>query len=251
LMSDGTLRSFGLNGNGQLGIGNNLPSNAPQVIERLVGRSIIGISTGGYHTFVITSYTQVMSFGRNSEGQLGVGDVVDRNIPTFVTALGQTGGISCGGFHTIIEMKNVLFPFGSNTFGQLGLPQYISMVTFPSFEMKFENTFPTGVICGLYHSIATFSNGEVKSFGQNNCGQLGLSSQTIIDESSLFSNNSAVFSPTIIETLNGMNISSWTTTNGTIYTEGLCESKVECLCSCSKSNEGENFRRICEGGKVN
>ncbi|KAF5747997.1 putative Ran GTPase binding protein [Tripterygium wilfordii] len=56
------------------------------------------ISLGSYHVAVLTAGGRVYTWGKGSHGQLGLGDIGDRNSPTFVDALAdrQVESIACG-----------------------------------------------------------------------------------------------------------------------------------------------------------
>ncbi|XP_038903652.1 PH, RCC1 and FYVE domains-containing protein 1 isoform X2 [Benincasa hispida] len=56
------------------------------------------ISSGCYHVAALTSTGRVYTWGNGAHGQLGLGDSKDRNLPTFVEALGdkQVESIACG-----------------------------------------------------------------------------------------------------------------------------------------------------------
>jgi alpha-tubulin suppressor-like RCC1 family protein len=63
---------------------------------------LIQIKCGGNHTVGITKNGKVVSWGWNSNGQLGHGDEEDRSVPTKVEALDGIVFIkaSCGMLHT-------------------------------------------------------------------------------------------------------------------------------------------------------
>lgn len=56
------------------------------------------IACGAYHVAVLTSRTEVYTWGKGANGRLGHGDTEDRNIPTLVEALKdkQVRSIACG-----------------------------------------------------------------------------------------------------------------------------------------------------------
>ena len=45
------------------------------------------IACGAYHVAVLTSRTEVFTWGKGANGRLGHGDMIDRNLPTLVEAL--------------------------------------------------------------------------------------------------------------------------------------------------------------------
>eukprot|EP01117_Protostelium_nocturnum_P014915 TRINITY_DN5730_c0_g1_i1.p1 TRINITY_DN5730_c0_g1~~TRINITY_DN5730_c0_g1_i1.p1 ORF type:complete len:1994 (-),score=818.28 TRINITY_DN5730_c0_g1_i1:77-6058(-) len=77
--------SFGKGELGQLGHGNCEDVKFPKVIESLSETRIIDSAAGYYHSALLTARGIVMTFGGGSEGQLGLGDMQNRSVPTPVT----------------------------------------------------------------------------------------------------------------------------------------------------------------------
>ncbi|GER40751.1 regulator of chromosome condensation family protein [Striga asiatica] len=71
----------------------------PARVEGKLGRSFVEeISCGAYHVAVLTSRTEVYTWGKGANGRLGHGDTDDRNSPTLVEALKdkQVKSVACG-----------------------------------------------------------------------------------------------------------------------------------------------------------
>ncbi|KAM0963278.1 hypothetical protein ACFX2J_022183 [Malus domestica] len=68
------------------------------VQDRLIGEFVEEISCGSYHVAVLTSRSEVFTWGRGANGRLGHGDTEDRKTPTLVEALKDrhVKSISCG-----------------------------------------------------------------------------------------------------------------------------------------------------------
>src|SRR5205085_1974865 len=95
LHETGIVFSFGNNINGQLGLGNNdLIQLRPKAIPNL--NNIIQVATGWNHSLVLSSDGKVYSFGENQFGNLGLGDNVNKNIPTLIQTLNNISQISAG-----------------------------------------------------------------------------------------------------------------------------------------------------------
>ncbi|KAK3572681.1 hypothetical protein QTP86_004020 [Hemibagrus guttatus] len=106
---NGQLFMWGQNSNGQLGLGRNKPSSlSPQPLTFLSGIPLAQISAGGDHSFALSISGAVFGWGRNSTGQLGLGDTNDRHVPVCVKSLNQkkTVFISCGEDHTAVLTKD-------------------------------------------------------------------------------------------------------------------------------------------------
>ena len=70
---DGSVYTFGRNVEGQLGLGHHhLSVSSPQRVVAL-GEANAQVIAGGFHTLILTAAGGVASFGRNLNGQLGVG----------------------------------------------------------------------------------------------------------------------------------------------------------------------------------
>ncbi|XP_068485359.1 ultraviolet-B receptor UVR8-like isoform X1 [Phaseolus vulgaris] len=106
ISADGDVYSFGGNQFGQLGTG---ADQAEQTLPRLVDSPSLenmraqNISCGARHTALITEGGRVFCWGWNKYGQLGLGDVIDRNVPTEVTIEGCVPkNVACGWWHTLL-----------------------------------------------------------------------------------------------------------------------------------------------------
>ncbi|CAK7327262.1 unnamed protein product [Dovyalis caffra] len=98
LTTSGHVFTMGGTAYGQLGNASSNGKNPCLVQDRLVGEFVEEISCGAYHIAVLTSRSEVFTWGRGSNGQLGHGDTEDRKIPTMVEALKErhVKNVSCG-----------------------------------------------------------------------------------------------------------------------------------------------------------
>ena len=87
-------------------------------------QSWASISSGksGYHVLAIRSDNTLWSWGSNSVGQLGTGDILTRSSPVQVGMLmNNWASISAGDSHSIaINSNNRIYAWGLNSSGQLG-----------------------------------------------------------------------------------------------------------------------------------
>ena len=120
---------------------------------------------------LFSDINEVLSFGSNNYGQLGLGDGEDRNIPTQIPSDIKAKQIACGGQHSmIIDTDSNSWSFGKNYNGQLGLgdnTERVKPTQIPNIKAK-------QIACGGEHSMIIDMNGDLWSFGQNIFGQLGL-----------------------------------------------------------------------------
>lgn len=96
----------------------------PTRIKNLMGVKIMWVGTGcaACHCVAGDIDGRLYTWGRNEKGQLGHGDLVQRNMPTVVNGLSNVLGGASGRHHTIVFTKSgESYGFGMNTQGQLGL----------------------------------------------------------------------------------------------------------------------------------
>ena len=62
---------------------NDFPQNIQRSPQKTM-ENVLDVSCGGWHTLCITKDNNLWGWGENGYGQLGVGDIRDRNAPTFI-----------------------------------------------------------------------------------------------------------------------------------------------------------------------
>lgn len=170
--SDGTVWAWGQNADGLRG---NDTTSAPNEVPGLVilpaGRTATQVAAGGVHALVLLDNGDVYAWGRNSAGQLGLGDLASRLKPIRVTLPLPAIAIAAGGTHSLAVLNDGrVYAWGLNDFGQLGdggristaAPQLVSSIT-----------TAVAVAAGNDHSLALLADGTVMAWGANAAGQLG------------------------------------------------------------------------------
>jgi alpha-tubulin suppressor-like RCC1 family protein len=131
LSSSGRIFGWGDNNYGQIGDGttNNrlVPTEITSRFSLTAGDKIISLSLGGDHSSAVSSAGRIFTWGRNSEGQLGDGAILNRSVPTEITsrfslaAGDKIVATSLGSNHSsAISSSGRLFTWGFNGTGQLG-----------------------------------------------------------------------------------------------------------------------------------
>jgi alpha-tubulin suppressor-like RCC1 family protein len=116
--SDGSLWSFGLNNNGQLGINSLVNNKTPIQISGL--SNIASVSAGGVHAMALTSSGALYVWGDNLYGQVGDATNTDRKTPVLL-GLSNVTAIAAGEFHSLaLTSSGNLYAWGRNNFGQIG-----------------------------------------------------------------------------------------------------------------------------------
>ncbi|MBN2504664.1 MAG: InlB B-repeat-containing protein, partial [Bacilli bacterium] len=191
LTQDNRLYAVGYNIYGQLGNGTLTNTTTKIDITDFLGlgelESIQKIVAAYHSSFVLTTDGRLLVTGINSDGQLGIGDLVNRNVfcditANFNLATGETiTNVFSGGLVTfVLTSEGRIFGFGDNYVGSVGDGTSNNDRTLPvditaNFDLEIGETI-TSVEIGYYHAYAITSNHRVFSWGRNTYGQLGIGS---------------------------------------------------------------------------
>ncbi|KAL7147729.1 hypothetical protein ABFS83_06G126200 [Erythranthe nasuta] len=105
ISTDGDVYAFGGNQFGQLGTGADQAETLPRLLEApsLENVNARVVSCGARHSAIITEEGKTFCWGWNKYGQLGLGDVIDRNAPCEVPTDGYVAkNVACGWWHTLL-----------------------------------------------------------------------------------------------------------------------------------------------------
>lgn len=177
LCKDGLLYSFGSNSYGELGLGNFVGQPTPQLVTLPDNKKAKQVFMGKENTFVLCEDDTLYGFGRNSVGQLGIGNVVNQFSPQLINL---PEGKKAKRVHpkerrTIVLCEDgTFYGFGKNKYGQLGLGASVQNQTTPRQILLPEGIKAKKIIVGFQHNIILCESGELYSFGGNVGGELGL-----------------------------------------------------------------------------
>ncbi|WP_155123548.1 MULTISPECIES: chromosome condensation regulator RCC1 [unclassified Actinoplanes] len=87
IQTDGTLWCWGLNSSGQLGVAVGDTTDRPSVTRVGTATSWKSISAGQGHTCGTQTLRTVWCWGQNGYGQLGLGDTINRTVPTQLAGI--------------------------------------------------------------------------------------------------------------------------------------------------------------------
>jgi hypothetical protein len=171
IKTDGTLWAWGDNNYGALGLGDVVKRSSPVQVGALTTWS--QVAAGGAFAAAIKTDGTLWMWGYNSaNGNLGLGDKIDRSSPVQVGALTTWANVACGAnFATAIKTDGTLWAWGGNPYGALGQGN----TTYRSSPVQVGAlTTWSKASAGSYHAVAIKTDGTFWSWGLNNNGQLGL-----------------------------------------------------------------------------
>ncbi|WP_373564274.1 Ig-like domain-containing protein [Myxococcus sp. CA039A] len=199
LLDDGSVKCWGYNAFGQLGLGDKEDrgdgpdemGDALPPVDLGAGRTARAIAAGGYSTCALLDDGSVKCWGYNEYGQLGLGDAEPRGdgpgemaaaLPPVNLGTGRTAkALSLGAFYTCALLDDGSVKcWGSNESGRLGLGDSKNRGQVPA---QMGDALPpvnlgtgrtaTSLTTGS-HTCATLDDGDVTCWGDNDYGQLGL-----------------------------------------------------------------------------
>jgi alpha-tubulin suppressor-like RCC1 family protein len=175
LKDDGTVWTWGINTEGELGNGSTADFSTIPV--QVTINSVTSIASGMEHAIALRNDGTVWDWGVNGFGQLGNGTITAfSNIPVQVTGLTGIIAIAGGAYHSLaLKSNGEVWAWGYNGSGELGNGNN----TNSNVPVKVIGL--TGVIavsCGNSFSIALKNDNTVWTWGGNNEGELGNGTNT-------------------------------------------------------------------------
>lgn len=179
--SGGAAYAWGVNANGQLGLGDVTPRSSPVAV--LGGLKFHKLFPRDTRTYGLTPAQTAYAWGLNTNGELGVGDVTPRSSPvavlgglTFVKLIPNVNASASSGHCVAITKAGAAYAWGENAKGTLG----VGDVT--------PRSSPVAVLGSLVFNDITGNNGlsyvglttagAAYAWGENFAGQLGVGDVT-------------------------------------------------------------------------
>jgi len=136
------------------------------------------IDAGNEHSLILMSDGRVYGCGSNEYGQLGFHNYNNYVTPVLIPKLSDkviqlAAGYKCS---SVLTIEGNVYSFGNNYHGQLGFGEpFLGSKTI--HNIKINSFMPYNVIhvsADNDHSLILTNDGYVYTFGDNECGQLGL-----------------------------------------------------------------------------
>jgi alpha-tubulin suppressor-like RCC1 family protein len=184
LCADGSIVTWGHNGNGQLGNNSRVGSSLPVLVDQsgvLAGRRVVSVHAGQSHTVARCADGFLAVWGSNQYSQLGNASYQLSTVPVPVILGGALAGkiiaaFDVGSNHNLaLCTDGTLAAWGSNSAGQLGngttLNSNVPVAVIQSGVLSGKTV--SAVSAGNLHSIVLCTDGTLASWGRNSTGQLG------------------------------------------------------------------------------
>lgn len=170
--SDGSLASWGYNAEGQLGTGSiGLATDTVSTVVLPAGRRAVAVSAGGGHSLALLDNGDVLAWGLNDAGQLGIGELLPRATPAKVALPRPAVAVAAGRNFSVAALDDGrVFTWGANTIGQLGDGGRDAQAS-PVQAVGLSGV--VAVAAGNSHVLALDASGRVWAWGANASGQLG------------------------------------------------------------------------------
>ncbi len=176
LGGDGVLYACGGNGGGQLGLGDGKDRPTFEPVRGVKKGTVREMWVSDITSFLLTDGDQLYACGRNSYGQLGLGDEAERS--TFEPVKGIEGTVRemwlSGNTSFLLTDGGQLYACGWNGDGQLGLGDGKDRPTFVPVKSIEGTVREMWVSDGGSASFLLSDGGQLYACGGNGYGRLGL-----------------------------------------------------------------------------
>ncbi len=167
IRTNNTLWSWGVNTQGQLGLGDTTNRSSPTQIG--AGTDWKQVSAGWQYGMAVKTDGTLWAWGHNHLGQLGLNDIVHRSSPVQVGSLTNWKLVSCGQFSSFaIKTDGTLWAWGNGNSGALGDGNSVSRSSPVQIGSLTNWKFVFG---GPIKAIKT--DGTLWAWGLNNRGNVG------------------------------------------------------------------------------
>ena len=176
LLDDGTVKCWGYNHYGQMGLGNTTNTiDPPLTIPLDSNRLVSSIGIGKHHTCITFDNGSMSCTGRNNYRQLGVGNVGDIDSFQYINSLNDYSiKSSLGSYESCTLLVNgEIQCWGRNNAGQIGDGTQIQR-NFPTNVNLPAGNYAAALAVGGSNSCAYLDTGSTVCWGANGHGQLGL-----------------------------------------------------------------------------
>jgi alpha-tubulin suppressor-like RCC1 family protein len=198
VVTDGRVKCWGSNSFGQLGLGDTSPRGQTaatfgsnlQPVNLGVGLTAVKVATGGGHSCAMFNDGRLKCWGRNTDGQLGLGTTGNRG--TLTTQMGDSlPFVSLGSGRTAVDVtlgdnyscalldNSQVKCWGAGAYGVLGYQNSLSIGLSGGMGDALapvnlgSGQFAAAIETGPQHTCALLTNGDLKCWGNGSSARLG------------------------------------------------------------------------------
>ena len=185
LLSSGEVYAWGNGANGRLGLGNSDDEALPKALNSFHDAPVNHVFAGASHSMAVTASGVAYAWGKNNQGQCGVGSTTDQIHPAPLVYFKDSESIvvqMCGGWeHSLaLTQEGKVFSFGcgykdsrrSTIPSVLGHGSTERQI-FPLQIAALGHEKIKHIACGWDHSLAVTISGDLYSWGSGLNGKLG------------------------------------------------------------------------------
>ncbi|MFH1282651.1 MAG: T9SS type A sorting domain-containing protein [bacterium] len=180
LADDGSVWMWGDNDAYQLNNGTVYDKSIPEQIRGLKDKTVIALSAGEDYALALADDGSVWGWGENSDGQLGDGTKIDKNILVQVINLQNKKiiAVSAGKIHSLaLADDGSVWAWGDNGDGKLG-DGTVNDSAVPVKVAGLEDKKIVAIAASYVHSVVLGEDGSVWAWGHNVNGELGNGTKT-------------------------------------------------------------------------
>ncbi len=176
LDAQGNVWTFGDNGDGQLGLGDEQSRDVPTQLPSLT--HIVQIAAGSKSSYALDEQGNVWAWGRNRYGNLGQGteDTNPHNAPAQITSLSDIIMLATGRDHVLaLDARGQIWAWGLNASFQVGEETLGDPVTSPVERSDIDDV--RAVYAHANQSFVLRTDSKLYGWGQNLNGTLGIANE--------------------------------------------------------------------------
>jgi len=151
---------------------------ARPVTGQLLGKRVVSVAAGYQLAIAITDEGKAYSWRVGESAKTSKPDITSRNFPQLIHStniLNKRFASACigGGHAVLLTEKGLVYTFGSNSFGQLGIGISPRATDKPILVESLREIPIQRIACGGDHTLALSSDRRLFAWGWNELGQLG------------------------------------------------------------------------------
>lgn len=175
LLSDGTVRCWGYNNQGQLGDGTISNRNTPVAVSGLTGATAVYVGKGSFACAIVAGGA-IKCWGRNGRGELGDGTTTNSSTPVNVVGVTNAVSMALGQEHSCALISDgTARCWGYNNSGQLGDGTTTNSLAPVNISFYSKIASMTAL---SYGTCAILTDNTVRCWGSNWAGSLGTGNAT-------------------------------------------------------------------------